>query len=165
MEPLDEFVQINAGELPFKGFGDKLVMTLETLEALGQHSQGVEVVLREHFSLNDRQVDLDLVEPTGVDGAMDHPEVGVAVLQSLHTSLAVVGGAVVHNPEHPPGRTIGFLRPRLGHQAVTVLPGLAPPELVPSLLQDGEAPLLLTRTNLNWPEPLKLTPAAMNLPW
>src|SRR6267154_1304192 len=78
MEPLNEFAQILARELPFKRFSDDLKVTLESLEAVSQHFQGVEVVGREHFSLNNREVDLDLMEPTGMDRAMDHSKVGVA---------------------------------------------------------------------------------------
>src|SRR6266699_3392149 len=129
MEPLDKFVQIVAGKLPFKGLGDDLVMALKMMEALGQDFQGVEVVWGEHLALNDREVDLDLVEPTGVDGTMYHPEVGVTTLQPLYTSLAPVRGAIVHNPEHPPGGAIGFLCHRLSNQSIegsNTAGGLAP---------------------------------------
>jgi len=90
MESLDEFVEIVACELPFKRLSDGLIVTLEALETVGQDFQGVEIIWREHLSLNNREVDLDLVEPTGMDGTMDHPEVGVATLQPLNTALASV---------------------------------------------------------------------------
>ena len=44
-------------------------MGLESKQALLELSQRIEVVERENFSLNDRQVDLNLVEPAGMDGA------------------------------------------------------------------------------------------------
>src|SRR5437870_3103642 len=93
-------------------------MALKTVEALGQHFQGVEVVWREHLSLNDREVDLDLIEPTGMDGAVDHADVSVTTLQASDTPLASVSGTVVHDPKHPSSGTIGFLAHGLGHQAV-----------------------------------------------
>src|ERR1035437_347520 len=103
MKALDEFGQVTARELPFEGFGDSLVVTFKAFEAVGQHFQGAKVVWGQHFALDDREVNLDLVEPTGMDGAMDHPEIGVTVLQAFHTALAPVGGAIVHVPKDAPG--------------------------------------------------------------
>ena len=50
-------------------------MTLESQEALFEFRQGGEVVGGENFSLNDREVDLHLVEPAGVDGSVDQDQV------------------------------------------------------------------------------------------
>ena len=46
-------------------------MTLESKKALFEIGQRGEVVGREHFSLDNREVDFDLNEPTGVDGSVD----------------------------------------------------------------------------------------------
>jgi len=43
---------------------------LEGKQALFEFGQGGEIVRRENFSLNNREVDLDLVEPTGMDRGM-----------------------------------------------------------------------------------------------
>jgi len=45
-------------------------MPLEGKEALLDRFQGREVVGCQNFPLKDREVDLDLVEPAGVDGTM-----------------------------------------------------------------------------------------------
>jgi hypothetical protein len=49
---------------------------LESEEALFEFDQRREVVRREYFSLHDREVNLDLVEPTGVDRGVDEDRVG-----------------------------------------------------------------------------------------
>src|SRR5258707_1244857 len=51
-----------------------------------------------------------------MDGAMNHLEVGVTTLQTFHTTPATMGGAVVHDPEHPSSGAIGLPRHDLGHQ-------------------------------------------------
>src|ERR1035437_7196119 len=103
MKAVNEFGQVIARELPLEWFGDGLVVTLKAFAAVGQHFQGGKIVWGQDFPLDDREVNLDLVEPTGMDGAMDHPEIGVTVLQAFHTALAPVGGAIVHDPEDAPG--------------------------------------------------------------
>jgi len=49
---------------------------LESEQALFEFGQRGEIVGRQDFSLNDREIDLDLVEPTGVDGSVDEDRVG-----------------------------------------------------------------------------------------
>jgi len=44
---------------------------LEVEQALGKVVETGEVVWSKDFSLHDGEVDLDLIEPTGVDGTMD----------------------------------------------------------------------------------------------
>ena len=56
-------VEISACEGPFEGGGDLLVVVLEAENALGDFVLGSEVSGRESFALEDREVDLDLVEP------------------------------------------------------------------------------------------------------
>jgi len=52
------------------------VVGLESQQPLLELAQRTEVVGGENFSLNDRQVDLDLVEPTGMDRGMDQNGIG-----------------------------------------------------------------------------------------
>ena len=63
----EKFVQVAACENPLEGGGGPLIMDLESEEALFEFSQRSEVVRREDFSLHDREIDFDLIEPTGVD--------------------------------------------------------------------------------------------------
>jgi len=54
-----------------------------------------EVVGGQHLALHDGEIDLDLVEPGGVDRQVDQGEVGPCALQSVDRGSAAVGGAVV----------------------------------------------------------------------
>ena len=60
----DQRVEFDAGELPFERPRDALEVALEVREPLGDRLQAREVVWRERLALDDREVDLDLVEPT-----------------------------------------------------------------------------------------------------
>ncbi len=73
--------KIPASELPFKGLRRLLVELLEVVEALGYGSQLGEVVGGEHLAIHDGEVDLDLVEPGGVDRAVQQAEVAMAGMQ------------------------------------------------------------------------------------
>ena len=46
-------------------------MVLESKQAPFKLKQGGEIIRRENLSLNNRKVDLNLVEPTGMDQGMD----------------------------------------------------------------------------------------------
>jgi len=52
------------------------VVGLESQPPLLELARRTEVVGGENFSLNDRQVDLDLVEPTGMDRGMTRMALG-----------------------------------------------------------------------------------------
>ena len=64
-------MEIVAGEGPFEGRCRPLVMRLKGKQALLEFLQRIEVVGREDLSLNDREIDLDLVEPASVDRCMN----------------------------------------------------------------------------------------------
>ena len=95
-----------------------LVAVLEPEQARPDGHQGGEIVGRENFALDDREVDLDLVEPTGMDGGVHQDERRPSGLQPRCGLLAAMGRAVVHDPEHAPGRPVGRLAHDLGHQAL-----------------------------------------------
>lgn len=82
---------------------------LEGQECHLQASEIGEVAGGEHFPLDDREVDLNLVQPTGVNRGVDRDEGRPAGLQALIGFLPAVRGAVVEDPEHPAGRAVGFL--------------------------------------------------------
>jgi hypothetical protein len=77
-EAEDELVQVGAREAPVEGFGDLVVVALELVQGAGEVSEVVEVVGCEQFALDDREGDLDLVEPTGVQRQVDEGEVSPA---------------------------------------------------------------------------------------
>lgn len=71
--------------------------------------QGGEIVGGENFSLNDGEVDLDLVEPTGVDWGVDEKGVGPFGPQSIDGFLTAMGRAVIHDPKDAVGGLVWFL--------------------------------------------------------
>ena len=85
---------------------------------MGHLGQIGEVVGVQDLALHDREVDLDLVQPGGVDGQVDQREVLLSALQPVDQGLAAVRGAVVDHPQHPAGRGV-----RLGgHHLLDSLP-------------------------------------------
>jgi len=60
-EFVKEVLQIVPRELPFEGLGDRFVVRLEGQQPLFQGSQVREVIGCQHLSLDDREVDLDLI--------------------------------------------------------------------------------------------------------
>ena len=63
-------------------------MDLESKEGLFEFGQRREVVRREHFSLHDREIDLDLIGPTGVDRSVDEDRVGPLGAEAFDRLLA-----------------------------------------------------------------------------
>jgi hypothetical protein len=106
-------VEVVAGELPLERLGDLLVVTAEAEQPLLEGGEFLEVVGLEDLALHDREVDLGLVEPGGVDRGVDHDEVGPGALEAVDRAPAAVGGAVVDDQEDALGLGVGFDRPEL----------------------------------------------------
>ncbi len=66
--------------------------------------------------MDDREVDLHLVQPGGVDGGVHHDRVRELGGEPVAGGLAAVGGAVVHDPEHAFGRGVGLGGHHLGDE-------------------------------------------------
>ena len=75
-ELLEQDIEIGAREGPLEGLGGLLIALLEPQQLCSKCGEVGKVVGREHLALDDREVDLDLVEPTGVDRSVDEDEVG-----------------------------------------------------------------------------------------
>src|SRR5215469_5889327 len=105
-ELLHELAEVGPGEFPFEGGGDGLIVALEAQESVYDGLKRGEVVGDQDFTLNDRKIDLDLVEPAGVDWGVDQHQVGEGGLQPLQAGLPAMRGAIVHNPENPPGALV-----------------------------------------------------------
>ena len=67
-EAFEQGGEVVAGEVPLEGFGDLVLVALEDVEGARDLWEVGEVVGLEHLALNDREEDLDLVEPAGVHG-------------------------------------------------------------------------------------------------
>ena len=79
-------------------------------QALGQGVEIAKVIGREHLALDNREVDLDLIEPVGVNRSMRKSQVTIAVSKTLDGLDTAVGRAIVDDPENP----TGVLAVRLG---------------------------------------------------
>jgi hypothetical protein len=99
-EQCGEFV---SGEAPVERLGDLVPVVLEGVEGVGELAEVGEVVRLEQLALDDRVVDLDLVEPAGVDWQVDEDQVAPAGLEPRDRFCAAVGGAVVDDPEDTAG--------------------------------------------------------------
>src|ERR1700681_802117 len=95
-----------------------LIASLELKQTDFEFDQRFEVVGREELALNDREVDLDLVEPAGMNGGMDEDQVRPFGAQAETRSLPAMGGAIVDDPEYAASGAVGLLRHDLGNKAV-----------------------------------------------
>jgi hypothetical protein len=106
--------EIPAREPPLERCGNGFVMTLKGQQALLHSGQRRKIVWRERLALDNREVDFDLIEPTGVDGAVDEHPIRVAALQAGHATRTSVRRTVVHDPKDTACLGVG----RLGHDLV-----------------------------------------------
>jgi hypothetical protein len=105
----EQCFQVFAGELPLERTSGGAVVVLEAQQAIFEVSQGSKVVGSEQLALNDREVHLDLVQPTGMHRRMHWDDSGPTSPQAFDASLAAMRGAVVHDPEHPRSGSVGLL--------------------------------------------------------
>ena len=117
VEPGQQFVQVGGGEFPIEWSRGTVVAGLEVVQAVHDGVEVGEVVGRERFSLNDREVDLDLIEPGRMHRGVHHDRIGELGGEPVDSGLATVGGTVIDNPEHPLGRGVRFGGHHLGDEA------------------------------------------------
>jgi len=111
-------MQVMFGEFPFKRLGDGLEVLLEAMNAFFNGLQRGEVIGSEGLPLQHGEIDLDLVQPACMYGAVNEDESRVLALQSQGALGAPMRGAVVDNPEDTSGRIVRGPRHDLVHQAI-----------------------------------------------
>ncbi len=116
MDFLEQFVEVLAGELPVERLRNRFPVWLEVEEAFGQRVEVLKIVWGKHLSLHDREVDFDLIEPTGVNWQMDQYQARMLRLQALDGPPAAMSGAVVDNPKDSPRFTVRPGSHHLVHQ-------------------------------------------------
>src|SRR3970282_127348 len=99
--------EVISRESPVEGRGHAFVVVLEAQQAIFDLGEAGEVIWGECPALDDGEVDLNLVEPTGVNVAMNWDQFGKGFGQASHAGLAPMRGAVIHDPEYAPCVTIG----------------------------------------------------------
>src|SRR5574337_853816 len=130
-ESFQQGSEIAASELPFKGARSGLVVVLEAKQRVLECVEGDEVAGREQLALDDGEVDLDLVEPTGMNGSVHEDDVAPSLANSHCGTVAAVRSAVISDPEDASRRTIRFLGHDLVEQSTKGFDsrgGFAPPE-------------------------------------
>src|SRR5712692_5720731 len=73
-EPGEQGGQILPCKPPFERTGGRFVSTLKREQAGFDRSQVREIGRRQHLALDDGEIDLDLVEPTGMDRGEDRDQ-------------------------------------------------------------------------------------------
>ncbi len=74
-QPGQKHVQITAREGPLERFGGALIAALEGHQPAFEGSKVGEVARGEQLTLNDGEVDLNLVEPAGMDRRVDQDDI------------------------------------------------------------------------------------------
>jgi len=74
-----EFVEVLAGELPFEGLSRSCPVVLKVQKALGDSVEIRKIIGRQDLSLDDREIDFDLIEPTGMNRRMHERQAGVEI--------------------------------------------------------------------------------------
>ena len=114
----DEGREVFAREGPLKGSGDLFVAMLESQQAMLHFGERREVIGSEHLSLHDGEVDLDLIQPTGMQGRVHQDDGRPPRAKPVGCLLTAVCRAVVHDPKDPARRSVRLLLHHLAHQAV-----------------------------------------------
>src|SRR5208337_2012280 len=104
-----ELVQGSAVELPLKRARRSIAQFLVQPQSLLDLLQAGEVVWGQDLPLDDREVDLHMIQPTGMHGRMDQERLAVRLPQSPYRRLTAVRGAVVHDPKDTAGRPIAYV--------------------------------------------------------
>lgn len=72
---------------------------MEVEESFSDRGKVRKVVGGKDLPLDDREIDFDLIDPTGVHRGMDQQQARTFFLQALDRPLAAMSGAVVDDPE------------------------------------------------------------------
>src|SRR6266568_4559574 len=110
-EPAEQLLQVSASEFPFEGFGCLHIQFLEFQQPLADLLQRAKIIGGEDLPLDYREVDFDLVEPTGMNGQMHQVDVVIGALQSFHGGGSAMGGSIIHDPKGPLSPPIRLLLP------------------------------------------------------
>ena len=110
--------QIRPSEGPLKRPRRLLIPPLKAEEAVFELTERCEVVWRDDLSLNDREVDLDLVEPAGMNRRVHERRGGPLGAEAGGGLIAAVRRTTVHHPEDSPRRAVGLGAHHLSDETV-----------------------------------------------
>lgn len=112
----DQRSQIGSGELPLEGGSAGFVVPLPAEQALLGGGEISEVPRRQRLAFGDGQVDLDLVQPGGVDRGVDQDSSPSGLVHPPDGGGSVGGAAVADDPEHSAARGVWLLAHDLSDQ-------------------------------------------------
>ncbi len=115
--PREQVGKFIASELPRKGLRMLVAQVLVKCESHANGIQVGKVVRREHLALDHRKIDLNLVEPTGVNRSVDQDDARINFPQAVASRFAAMRRTVIHDPEQSFRRTVGLSRENLIHQS------------------------------------------------
>lgn len=118
MQLVKELREVLSSEFPLERLGDRFVVALEFQESFGHRFEVGEVIGRQDLALNNGKVNLDLIQPTGMNGAVDEHQARIAALESRHGTVATMTRTVVHDPEDASGFIVRRARHDLVHETV-----------------------------------------------
>ena len=101
-------MKIAAREGPFERFRGSLIAVLESGQAPPERAEVWKIAWREQLALDDGEVNLDLVQPTGMDWRMNQNGIGPFDSEAVGRPRPAMGGAIVRDKEHAVRGTIRF---------------------------------------------------------
>jgi hypothetical protein len=104
----EQLVEVVATEGPVERLGHCHVALFERGELVTDLVDIAEVVGVGDLALDDRELDLALIQPGGVHRQVDQPNRRPFTLNAIEGALTAVAGTVVDEPEHPLRRGVGL---------------------------------------------------------
>ena len=95
-----------------------LIALLKIDEALFKVRERGKIVRSEYLSLNDGEIDFNLVDPAGMNGSVYKKSVGPSGSNAFHSFLTAMSRAVVHDPEDTLRGFVGFAPHHLGDEPI-----------------------------------------------
>ena len=95
-----------------------LVVVLKTKQSVFKGGQRMEIVGSKYFSLNDRKIDFDLIQPAGMNRRMNQNDSGPTVSQALGSFESSMRRTVINDPEHTGCSAVRLLIHDLMHESV-----------------------------------------------
>jgi len=124
-------VQVATREGPLERFGSPLIAGLKCHQSVLQAGQAVKAARREQLSLDNGELHLELVQPTGVNRGMNQNDVGPFGAKPVGGTSAAMARAVVDDQEHAACRSVRLLSHDLTDQTMergNAVPALAAAE-------------------------------------
>src|SRR5713101_2614354 len=117
LEAIEKLHQLGTSKLPLKGVGLAVGEYFVEAQPLCDFPKTDKVVGREHLALPDGEVELHLVEPTGMDRRVHPNQIGIGGGQPADRRRPSVRRAVIDHPEDARRSVVGLSPHHLSDQA------------------------------------------------